>query len=112
MYFHRQFRAHEGRQVFQGGLGDLRDGAVVEQQALLGLLAHAFDLAQGALDSCLGAEIPVESNAEAVRLVPDALQDFQGLGVPVDEQGIRIAHADDLLQALRQAHDREFLRQA
>ena len=54
----------------------------------------------------------MERDAEAVRFVADALQDLQGLGVAVDEEGIRVAHADDLFQALRQAHDRELFRQA
>ena len=60
MYFHREFRAHEGRQVLQGRLGDLRHGAVVEEETLLGLLAHALDFTQGALDGGLGAEVAVE----------------------------------------------------
>ena len=107
MYFHRELCAHEGRQVLQGRLGDLRDGAVVEKEALLGLLPHALDFTQGALNGGLGAEVAVERDAETVRLIADALEHLQGLGVAVDEQGIRVAHADDLLQALRQAHDRE-----
>ena len=87
MYFHREFRAHEGRQVLQRRLGDLRHGAVVKEQALLGLFAHALDFAQGALDRGLGAEVAVERDAETVRFIADALQDLQGLGIAVDEQG-------------------------
>ena len=85
MYFHRELRTYKGRQVLQGGLGNLRDGTVVEEQTLLGLLANALDLAQGALDGGLGAEIAVEGDAETVRFVADPRQDLQGLGVAVDE---------------------------
>ena len=49
----------------------------MEQQQLFGLLAYTLDLAEGALDGGLGAEVAVEDDAEAVRLVPDALQDLQ-----------------------------------
>ena len=79
MYPHRQLRPHQRRQILQRRLGDLRHGAIVQQQPLLGLLTHTFDLAEGALNGGLGAEIAVEGNAEAVRLVPDALLDLQGL---------------------------------
>ena len=90
MDLHRQLRAHEGGKVLQGRTRDLRHGTIVEEQALLRLFTHALDFAEGALDGSLGTEVAVKGNAEAVRFVADVLEHLQGLGIPVDEQGIRI----------------------
>ena len=76
---HREVGADLRGQVLQRGGGDAGDGAVMEQQALLGLLADAFDVAQGAVDGRFGAEVAVEGDAEAVGFVADLLQDAQGL---------------------------------
>ena len=102
---HREIGADLRGQVLQRGRGNAGDGAVVEQQALLGLLADALDIAQGAVDGRFGAEVAMEGDAEAVGFVADLLQDAEGLRVPVDEKGIGVADADHLLEALSQTDD-------
>ena len=84
----------------------------MQQEPLLRLLADTLDLPQGGVDLGLAAEVAMEGDTETVRLVADLLQDFQRLGVAIDEKGIGIAHPDDLLQPLGQADDRQLLGQA
>ena len=83
----------------------------MQQEALLGFGADAGNLAQGALDGRFGAQVAVEGDAEAVGFVANLLQYFQRARVAVDEQRIRVPYADDFLQALRQAHYRELVRE-
>ena len=86
---------------------DAGHAAEMHQQALLGLLPHAGNGAQRRLDGRLAAQRAVEGDAEAVRLVADALQHLEGLRIAVDEQGVGVAHADHFLEALRQADHRQ-----
>ena len=76
----------------------------MHQQPLLGLLPHPLYAAKSRLDGALAAQRAVEGDAEAVSLVPDALQQLQSLRIAVDEHRVGVPHPDDLLQALRETY--------
>ena len=74
-----QVGTDQGGEFFEGRRGDAGHGAITQQQALLRLRPHPADFPQGALDGRLGTQVPVEGDAEAVRLVPDVLENLQRL---------------------------------
>ena len=78
----------------------------MHQKLLLRLLAHALDSAQCRLDRRLAAQGTVEGDSESVGLIPDALQNLEGLRIAVYEQGVRVPYPYHLLQAFRQTYHR------
>ena len=75
--FCRQVTDPQGRKGPPGGRGDSRHAAEMHQQPLLGLLPPPLYAAKSRLDGALAAQRAVEGDAEAVSLVPDALQQLQ-----------------------------------
>ncbi len=104
--------ADEGAEVSERGGGDAGDAAEVQEEALLRLLAYAFDITQGGSDLRLAAATAMMRDTETVSLIPETLQEFERLRVAVDEHRIGVADPDDEFHTLRQADDGEPFSQA
>ena len=82
----------------------------MKQQPLFGLLSHTLNGRKGRLDGRLAAQAAMKSDAEAVSLVTNMLQQFECLRVAVNEKGIWISHTDNFFQPLGKADHGEFIR--
>ena len=75
-------------------------------QLRLALGADALDGTQLALDAVFAAQGPVVGDAEAVSLIADVLHQMQGVGAPVQHDGVGLSGQVDFFKSLGQAEHR------
>ena len=99
-------------ELLEAGLLHRRHPAELLQQALPASRPQPGHVVEDALRHPLGPQLAVVGDGEAVGLVPDALQEVEGLGLPGDANGVGLTREVDLLEALGQGGHRDLVGQA
>ena len=108
-------RIREPRQALQRvevrGL-DGADAPELLHQALLARRAESRDVVEDRLGHAPVPQLAVVADGEPVGLVPDALEEVQGLALPRDSHGVGLAGHEDLLEPLGQGGHGDLLLEA
>jgi hypothetical protein len=99
-------------QVLERGSADARHPAELLAEPLLRVGPEAGDVVEDARRHALVPQLAVVADGEAVGLVPDALQQVQGLGLPWDPHRLGAAGDVDLLEPLGERGDGDLVVQA